>query len=237
MVEFDKRIAHRANQALEAALNDARKLPGWQTRSYLQDVRIHFAGYAEPGYSTATGIIATGNWNNVNTYDQTTQTSVRVSSLPSRLGGVFEKLGIEIEWSDEWSECSDCGKLFRTQGDSYSWQPSYVMGDGEIICHECVASDPEAHLEALEGNAAACNTIASIDPAQHGYTRVDSYETGWHPGQTDDPEVVAKGLEDRGVTRYLFNLEGNQQFDSHWSVYVHDDEIELLNEGDGNGDE
>ena len=70
-----------------------------------------------------------------------------------------------------------------------------------------------------------------VDPCDHGYkdTGVE-YETGWHPGQTDDPEKIAKELRAKGVSRFLFKIDATGQFDTRWSVYVHEDEFELLSE-------
>jgi hypothetical protein len=202
-----------------------------RSRGHMQYTEFHFAGYGEPGYDDPEiGIIATGNWNNDDTYDQEKRERVVTSTLPSRVAEVLEKLGVEIEWSDEWSSCSDCGKLVRTSADSYCWQPSYVCGDGELLCHECVEQDPEEHLKSLEDNERACNTIDSIDPADHGYIAFneDSYESGWHPGQTDDPAKIAKELRERGVSRFVFQLDENSQFYSKWSVFVHEDEAHLV---------
>lgn len=221
----------------EEKLDNARKRVGRiadiceRSRGHAQYVQFHGAGYSEPGYTDPEiGIIATGNWNDDDRYDNDTRTRVVTSDVPSRLASVLEKLGVEIEWEDEWSSCSDCGKLVRTSADSYHWQPNYVLGDGELLCHDCVEEDPAAHLESLEGNEHACNTIESIDPAQHGYVAFndDSYETGWHPGQNDSPATVAKELRAKGVERFVFQLDENSQFYSRWSVYVHEGEAHLV---------
>jgi hypothetical protein len=49
-------------------------------------------------------------------------------------------------------------------------------------------------------------TIDNIDPEDYGYVKYngDNYESGWHPGQTDNPRIIAKELSDRGVSRFLF---------------------------------
>lgn len=221
----NERICKKAAHALEVAKGMAdskgmKALHGYGVSNHLECIQFHYCGYAEPGYSDPEcGLIATGNWNDY-----------RGTDLASRLCSIFEKLGIEIEWSDEWSDCSGCGKLVRTSADSYSWQPSYTLGDGEINCHECITENAEEHLASLEGNADTCNTIEDIDPADYGYVcfNEDSYETGWHPGQNDDPHKVAKFFEAHDVSRYLFQLDENSQFYSRWSAYVHESEVDKL---------
>ena len=108
----------------------------WQVRSMLQDMQLHYNGYGEPGYNDPeSGIVATGNWNDITNYVDGVRFTL--SDIPSRIGNLFEKLGIPIEWSDEWTSCSHCGKLVRTEPDSMSWRPAYTMGEGEIWCKEC----------------------------------------------------------------------------------------------------
>jgi hypothetical protein len=46
--------------------------------------------------------------------------------------------------------------------------------------------------------------------------------------RNDDPHKVAKELRAKGISRFLFNIDDVGQFDSHWSVYVHEDEKHLL---------
>lgn len=221
-----KQIAMRAHRVLAAAMRMAEKVPGWETRSRIEEMQLH---EANDYYTSKSGLIATGDWNTVNTYNRETKEREEISDLPKRVGNIFEKMGIECEWSDCASTCSDCGKLLRTEPDSYSWQPDFWVGDGEILCRECI--DPVRYLEVLEGNASACAQIEDIDPADYGYVKVndDSYESGWHPGQTDDPAKVAAELEAKGVKRFLFRKDEQSQFYSRWSVYVHEDEEHKIN--------
>jgi hypothetical protein len=41
-------------------------------------------------------------------------------------------------FSDEYSVCEHCNKAFRTSPDSYSWVANYWVGDGFILCEDCV---------------------------------------------------------------------------------------------------
>jgi hypothetical protein len=221
-------IAKRANRILEIALRMSNGL-NWQIRSHIEEICLHYEGYAEPGYSSETGLVATGNWNSVDKWNTKTNSRQIISNLPERIGNLFEKMGIECEWSDEWTSCHQCGKLVRTQADSYSWTPSYQLGDGELTCIECLEEDPEGYLQSLEDNPDTCNTMTSIKPEKHGYILIDdNKETGWHPGQNDDPHKIAKELRDKGISRFIFNMDSVGQFDCRWSVYVHEDEKDLV---------
>src|ERR1019366_1344343 len=76
-----------------------------------------FDEYAD-GRSAPNGIVA-ANWNNADTYDKELQKRITYPErIESRLCAIFEKLGVEIEWSDQVSSCSDCGKCIQTEPDS-----------------------------------------------------------------------------------------------------------------------
>jgi len=163
-------------------------------------------GYAEPGYTDTPKGILLANWNNVS----------------KRVQCILERAGYSLEWEDEWCTCSGCGKAVRTQADSYQWQQSFWMPEdsGELFCVECI--DPEAYLDSLHDKPQSCVTIHSIDPADHGYTQLkDGFESGFHPGQNDDPKAIYKALRAKGEKRPLiFVLDSTGQFDIGFSVWA-----------------
>lgn len=97
--------------------------------------------YAEPGYADPeTGMIVFGNWNNRTAYDRETNERTVTDNRPERLGNILEKLGCDLQWSDEWATCGGCGKAVRTQPDSWGWTPSYnekMLQAGEFVCLTC----------------------------------------------------------------------------------------------------
>lgn len=191
---------------------------------------ICFDGYAEPGYTDPeSGIIVTADWN-----DDTP--CVPTSSLPDwpgyetmiTLGDALEFLGVELEWSDEWDACGHCGKLFRTQPDSYQWRASYWYDENqcEYICCECVRRDPSDYIEFCNGNARTAIQI-DIDPADHGYTlHMSGMDRGWHNSQTADPETIALDLRARGIYDFVFKIDEKYQFTTVFSVWVKSQEID-----------
>lgn len=170
--EKKRNIAKRAGRILKIAKHMAASM-SWQVWSAIEEIRLHSEGYAEPGYDSESDLIATGNWNSIRSYDASTKLTTTISDLPQRICNLFEKMGIECEWSDEWFDCS-CGKLVRSQGDSYSWTPSFAYYDDEITCIDCLLEDPEGYLSELEGNSEIANTINDINPLDHGYVQVGS---------------------------------------------------------------
>ena len=85
----------------------------------------------------------------------------------------------------------------------------------------------EEYLESLENDPrTALND--HINPADHGYVRVEGdFESGFHPGQTDDPRKIFDRLQGQ-YPRLLFVIDDVGQFDTRFSIWtkeeVHDDE-------------
>jgi hypothetical protein len=220
-------LIKRAQRILEIAERMASS-KGWKVSSVIEEINLHYHGYAEPGYHDYAGCVATGNWNEITEYDTTTKQSKVLSDLPKRIGDLFEKMGIACEWSDEWTTC-DCGKLVRTQGDSYQWMPSYYMDvdNCELTCIDCLKTCPKNYLSMLEDNPDIANTISDIDPSKHGYIFYEDYDSVFG-NKNNLPDKISYELRGKGITRYLFNIESSGQFNTKWSVYIHKDEVDLL---------
>jgi len=214
----------RALLAIKAAINSCSTKNG-QYR--IEEMTVHYNGYCEPGYDG--DIIVTGDWNVISQYDEFTRKSIDLDKTPARLCNVLEKIGVEIEWDDEWANCSECCGLLRTRPDSYSWTPSYVNTDDGIVCDDCL--DGEAHLSSIESDCSAANTISSIDPDDYGYTRInEDFASGFHSGQDADPKLIGGALEDQGIYRYIFQIDSRGQFDTKFSVWVHSSEMDRFDE-------
>jgi hypothetical protein len=203
----------------------AEKAVSPEAASRIEDVQIHLAGYAEPGYTDPdSGVICLGNWNSVGRGGQE-------DDSPDKLGEALDELGVEIEWDDEWVACTRCEKLVRKQPNSYDWQRAYAVIGEEDVCHLCIEEDPSEYLRSIEGRDTKVNTIESIDPAEHGYVLVGgNFENGLHYGQDAEPKKIGKALREQGIRRYLFNLDSKGQFDLTFSAWVHESERGLLDQ-------
>lgn len=209
------KLVYKADRLIAAA----RRIAKHRTAiNYIDEVCIHTQGYAEPGYDGE--VIATGNWNSVgDKFNNQTGKFEGGDKTPARLSEALEKLGIRIEWSDEWSSCDACGKLCRTTADSYGWTPSFtIVNDCELICHNCL--DPAEHLSSLEDNPNSCNTISRINPEDYGYTWLAEYQHGFYPGQTDNPREIIKDWQEKGYEGIIFNMDRVGQFDQHFSAWA-----------------
>lgn len=188
-------------------------------------------GYSEPGYGGVGGdpVVLLGNWNEPTPWcnDVSEETKKRIASFWAKVTAALEKVA-ELEWQDEWCTCQECGKAVRTSADSYSWTPYFTIFNGcELVCNDCV--DPEEVFRFYEQDASrACSLDA--DPEDYGYVRVneESFESGWHEGQTDNPKDIALSLERSGIDRFFFKIDGVGQFDTRFSVYVHESQKKML---------
>jgi len=137
VIEIAKRMAIETRDSL-----------GYTVENHLEEISIY--NYSEPGYDKDQ-LVALGNWNEITKYNKATNTREVISNLPCRIADIFEKMNIECEWSDEWTSCCDCGRIVRTQADSYSWTPSFhIHNDCELICHKCTKEDSEEYFSDLE---------------------------------------------------------------------------------------
>ncbi len=160
------------------------------------------AGYAEPGYTNPGRCILFANWN----------------CFSRKVVDLLEQVGYAIEWSDEWTQCGQCGKAVRTSGDCYQWTPYYVIEEGEHTCLDCI--DWESYLKSIEDNPhTAC--LPQCNPADYGYELLsDRNETGFHPGMNDDPVKMFKELEAQGKTGIVFRIDEQSQFYTTWQVWI-----------------
>ena len=140
----------------------------------------------------------------------------------------MERVGIEVEWYDEWEKCSHCARIFRTSGDSYMWkQFGVLLPDGDWLCGECCL-DPEFIddvLEPLVNNPH--NRVAFCDASvleSRGWVRYNErpYQSGWHEGMNADPQQVYDEIRNSHLADYdvLFFKDEASQFYSEWSVFT-----------------
>lgn len=182
------RPAHCSNDSAKRSLSE------------IEDMQ-YASEYAEPGYTQPRKGILFANWN----------------YFSNDVVRVLEAYGYEIEWSDEWTRCEDCGKALRTSPDCYSWQPSYFVLDGSELCRECVPM--EEYLESLEDNPRkAVND--HLDLAEFGYTQLQGgFENGLHPGMNDSPSKIFERFKNLGHKRLLFSIDEVSQFYSTFSIW------------------
>jgi len=180
-----------------------------------------YPGIAEQGYDDKPLICA--NWN------------------PPLMGRVYNWIEknhgeeYELDWSDEWMRCADCGKAIRSIHNSYGWEPCYMSGDCEVLCIEC-CKDEDTFREMLEFYINHDNrAIASwaIELAEkEGFKCFESedscnqYETGFHVHQNDSPRDLAKYLRENLTGHdFLFAINCVGQFDVKWMVLVRKKEV------------
>lgn len=172
--------------------------------------------YGEPGYQDPDRGVILCNWNNT----------------PSGLGEWLESCGYSLEWSDEWLIDYDNGKAYRTSPDCYSWQPQTMhTNDGELLTPDDGASAWVDEL-AMSDHGHPCKAVPSwiteSDLIENGFELfAGDFETGFHTGQTDAPEPVARRAFDAGASRVIFRITGSGQFDINWECWVEKESQEV----------
>lgn len=185
----------------------------WQTQDVVYEV---YSGTIESGYGDDDTVLVAGNWNSRR------NALAWESQHPIRVANALESVGAECVWYDEWSQCSNCFRAFRTQPDSYSWTPSYIWANEcEMVCAECVLGNPEPYIDEYVNQVKVFPF--DIPLSKYGFNIWNigrSYESGWHPGQDDDPGAIQEMiLEAHPDAEVLFELDAQGQFDMRFSAY------------------
>lgn len=139
---------------------------------------------------------------------------------------IEQEFDCELVFDDEYTTCSDCGHIIRTSPTHYGWQPDYYMGDGFIVCGECFRNEEdyqEAYLEERINNPknAVNGLITEENLEELGFKKlnIETYESGLHYGQTDNPQEIYNKIE--GIwDEVVFNISSVGQFDIHFDVWV-----------------
>ena len=164
--------------------------------------------YVEPGYDNPKREVLFANWNN----------------WPTRLTDILETVGYACEWEDEWTTCDYCGGAARMAPNSYDWQASILVTDGDEICRDCMDWEDECQRREDDSNRAV---PSYVNPSEHGYVRLSDpreFENGFHPGQNDKPENILQALHAQGKRGILFRISGKGQFDVSFETWIREDE-------------
>lgn len=197
------------------------------------------SGYAEPGYNPSDAVVVLGNWNPQRYPREGDAPLTREENLGPRLAAALERVGAELEWLDEWDECCECHRAIRTEADSYHWKPSYVELEAARVCHECLMSDTygeDAFADMIDDPRTCVTWCEPSHIEKFGFVKWEpgdehTYESGWHPGQTDDPQKIFDAIKEQNPdTQVLFFLDENSQFYIRFSAYTRPAPVEDEND-------
>lgn len=153
----------------------------------------------------------------------------RTDTTMARLMNILERMGVEIEWADEWVMCDGCGRMLRSSPDCWDWKMFGYIDDCIVTCGHCI--DSEEYIEPRINNPRNAVNIDLVDLGELGFSRLDKeYESGMHPGQDDDPAAILKTLQAQNPgQQFVFVYEPSQFYVefSAWSREVESDDCEV----------
>lgn len=218
MAAPSNQVVGRARRILNAGIKAAKCRSG---RRRIRAMAIHTHGYAEPGYHDA-DVIVTGNFDPIGRWEEVPVRWAEKDDAPKRVADLLGRIGVEVEWCDEWAACDWCHKLVRTEPDSHHWKPSFWRHPLGLYCHECVKSDPDAYLRSIEGRETIADTLG-VDLPKLGYVCVlDDRIYGLHQDGMVRPKQIADALRSKGITRFVFRLDEVAPTSCTYSVFVHE---------------
>jgi hypothetical protein len=174
--------------------------------------------YGDPGYTQPRLGVVKGNWNRIS----------------RRVQDYLEAVGYALEWCDEWDINWDSSpiKMWRIAPDSYHWQPNAIYTEDGLLTRD---DDPKEWIDYAAVDAPTDRLAAILyawttedDLAEQGFELyAGQQETGWHPGQTDDPaKVMKQAFADKTVRRIVFRQTEQSQFYMRWEAWVERESVE-----------
>jgi hypothetical protein len=187
--------------------------------------------YGEPGYSTngndTPAVVLGDYWLRGKRLRKANQhlgkTSDALQSFMSAYPRVFDQLdtqGVSFEWHDEWTDINNLA--YRTQPDSYGWQPSWYHADGEL----CTLDDGIGCLmECHKNDPTTAVNLRGLDSAMleaEGWVQINgTFENGWFPGQNDDPKKITDHYRKEYPDHdFVFVIGGVGQFDIAFNLFA-----------------
>lgn len=166
--------------------------------------------------------ILVDSWHDIKQCEQQIIALGLISDIPDILrdGDILGK-AFDICFSDDYSSCSGCGKLIKTSPSYYGDLPKYLYTDCEILCPDCYTDDDVIDLYLNDANKAVNLRQLKKSLEKHGFICYrDNLESGFHPGQTDDPHKISKELEKEiPGAEWIFCIDGAGQFDIRFSLW------------------
>lgn len=187
-------------------------------------------GYTEPGYpDDPETVVVLGNWNPKRFPRDGEPPLTKDESRPVRLARALEKLpNVELEWLDEWDQCVDCNKALRTTSNSFNWKMFGALTDDGYVCAACLRKDMATSLEPYVNDTTSVTWAEPQHLTEEGWVQWEpddehTYETGWHPGQDDDPVKVTEHIRRRhgeDEVSIIFLLDESSMFYIRWSAWT-----------------
>lgn len=132
------------------------------------------------------------------------------------------------EWdtSDNGFLCMECNNWCKKDQDAYSSYKNYLIGDGWIICEDCMKDNEDylnIYINELINNPNNANTMLnSNELSDLGFEKINqcSYANGYY-GQVDNPEkILDKVKENNPNMEYIFSIVKNYNpFECEFDLY------------------
>ena len=193
------------------------------------------AEYGEPGYGDATLVVLGSYWCRCGRTDVGRGGSMHdMQEHYPLIWAKLEEEGVQFEWHDEWIVDHETGKAYRTSPDSYGWKPSIMFTErGDLVTPD---DDIETIVDHADTTGAVLNTnfVTKESLVDAGFVPFSTdNETGWHPGQHDDPRQVADRARIQFPDCQVVNIvTGSGQFETYWDTYVRTEPVEPQYLGD-----
>ena len=144
---------------------------------------------------------------------------------------IIENLGVQIGDNEEYAYCDNCSKLIHRMDSSGSRADNYWLGDGFILCEECVRNDMDSYINehlvlnyetGVPTSKLPINTFLSADDLkEHGFIRLDGeYFFGMYEhGNTNPIAAMKEMVEEDKESDFLFNQVYANPFETCYEIW------------------
>lgn len=129
----------------------------------------------------------------------------------------------ELDWEDEFVIDYENDVAYRSQPDSYGWQPEFVIIDGEIVgVDELNNMNDEDFREFLENERYLNNPKTAINLNGFEPRGTDIIDEDYHMFEYEpDPEKILKEFKEQYPDKdFYFVIGGVAQFGLNFSLYM-----------------
>lgn len=133
-------------------------------------------------------------------------------------------LDVTFVFNDEYTKCTECGKVIKTTPSGCTWQPDYFVGDGYIVCEECFNNNEdyqEAYLEDRINNheKAVGDLLEEGKLIDLGFKKIEmEYEQGMYD-RHDNPSEILNELNEK-YEEVVFVITDSNTFMTRFVPYV-----------------
>ena len=141
----------------------------------------------------------------------------------------YDCFWIEFATEDNWDyddsvfDCSECYKAYRKDEYNGCGYANYYVGDGYILCENCVKENPDDYINSLVNEPTKANTIfdyGELLKLDFEKVNIDPYANGWYNRVDNPTKIMAKARAEKPKSEFIFSIRKTYNpFECEFDLY------------------